>query len=288
MDTPNCRICRCKAALRAASDKRDLHMMKTVLAGATLALLFMTNNVVADGIPKRSTMVVATPEPVPTPVWTGVYLGLGLGGHFATHNESSNLDGLRLWDLDNGDARLFGTVTVGYDRQFSSRWVAGVFVDYDFGNGDNQSRFAQIDTIRDVRLSHDNGHAWSIGGRLGFLSSPTTLLYASTGWTRFSVDGDLSFLDVDGIQHTRSFGGDRDGWFLGAGIETQLGWLSSNWSLRAEYRFTWLDDDHRGITFEDGACGLCSRRLEFDHDIDIHSVRVLLSYKFGQPVAAPW
>ena len=264
--------------------KRDLHMMKTLLAGA-VAALFMTSNAVADGMPRRATMVAPTPPP--TPIWTGFYIGVGVGGAFATHDHSADLDGLRLFDHDRGDARFFGTVTVGYDQLFSSRWVAGVFLDYDFGNRDSDSRFPLLGDLTDVHLSHEHGHAWSIGGRLGFLSSPTTLLYVSIGWTQVSFDGDLSF-SFDGTQHSRSFDIDRDGMFLGAGIETQLGWLSSNWSLRAEYRFTRHDDDQRSFTFDDGACGELCRRLEFDHDIDVHSVRVVLSYKFGQLMGAPW
>ena len=33
----------------------------------------------------------------------------------------------------------------------------------------------------------------------------------------------------------------------------------------------------------------CTQRLEFDHDIDVHSLRVVLAYKFGrrEAVAAP-
>ena len=62
---------------------------------------------------------------------------------------------------------------------------------------------------------------------------------------------------------------------MGAGIETQLGWLGSNWSLRGEYRFTQFDDDNRRLILEDNT------RLEFDHDIDVHSVRLVLAYKFG-------
>jgi outer membrane immunogenic protein len=272
-------------------------MMKTLLMGGAAALIFMTSNAVADGMP-RGTPVVTTL----IPNWTGFYVGVGVGGAFATHDHSAKyvreerdggevrvLNTQRLWDLDNGDGRFFGTITLGYDRLFSPHWLAGVFVDYDFGNGDSNSRFAEVGPLNDVHLSHGHDHAWSVGGRFGFLSSPSTLLYVSAGWSQISVDGDLSFAFGD-TQFRRSFDTDRDGWFVGAGIETQLGWLGSNWFLRGEYRFTQLDDDHRKLTLEEGSgCGeACSfnRRLEFDHDIDVHSVRLVLGYKFG-PREAP-
>jgi hypothetical protein len=74
-------------------------------------------------------------------------------------------------------------------------------------------------------------------------------------------------------------------------METQLGWLHPGLSLRGEYRFTRLDDDNRRHNLEGaGDCyDLCTRRLELDHDVDVHSVRVVLAYKFGrrETVAAP-
>ena len=259
--------------------------MKKTLMGVATALMLMTSNAIADGIPERAR--ARAPAPIvttaPTFNWTGFYVGLGVGGAFATHSHSAKhlaeengevqvLE--RLWDFDNGRGRFFGTATLGYDQLVSSNWLAGVFVDYDFGNGDNRSRISAIEDFDDVRLSNENKHAWSIGGRLGFLSSPSTLLYVSAGWTRISVEGDLS-LTVGDTELRRSFDSDRDGWFVGAGIETQLGWLGSNWSLRGEYRFTQFDDDNRRLILEDNS------RLEFDHDIDVHSVRLVLAYKFG-------
>ena len=109
-------------------------------------------------------------------------------------------------------------------------------------------------------MSNGNNHAWSIGGRLGFLSSPSTLLYVSAGWTQVSIEADLSFT-VDDTQFRRSLDKDRDGWFVGAGIETQLGWLGSDWSLRGEYRFSRLDDDNRRLTLAEGPCGACTGTL---------------------------
>jgi outer membrane immunogenic protein len=275
-------------------------MLKTLVVGAAAALL-MTSNAVADGMPRRA--VKASPVCC-EPNWTGFYIGVGVGGAFTVHDHSAKdvlerkysdtttVDVVRLWDLDGGRAHAFGTVTVGYDHMFSGHWVVGLFADYDFGNGNNNHRIHAIGDLSDIRHSNDDKRAWSIGGRLGFLSSPSTLLYLSTGWTQVSFDRDVSFWWNDTL-HRRSFDNERDGWFIGAGMETQLGWLHPGLSLRGEYRFTRLDDDHRKFTFAEGGCGECgstwSRRLEFDNDVDVHSVRVVLAYKFGrrETVAAP-
>ena len=158
----------------------------------------------------------------------------------------------RLWDDHHGRSRVFGTVTLGYDQQFSGLWVAGAFVDYDFGNRNDRTRPGDLVDIADVRLSQKDGHAWSIGGRLGVLASPSTLLFVSAGWTQVSAEADLSFV-FDGTERRLSIDKERDGWFVGAGIETQLGWLGSGFSLRGEYRFARLDDDNRRLTLEDAA-----------------------------------
>jgi outer membrane immunogenic protein len=264
--------------------------MKTLLLGAGAALLLLTSNAVADGMPRRAPMANVCCEPN----WTGVYIGVGVGGAFTQHEHSARFiedRGYstyveRLWDLDNGRSHAFGTVTVGYDHLIRSHWVAGIFADYDFGNGKNDSRILPDEL--GVRLRDENKHAWSIGGRLGFLSSPSTLLFLSTGWTRVSIDRDIEITVLD---TRRSFDKDLNGWFIGAGMETQLGWLHPGLSLRGEYRFTRLDDDHRTLNLAGaGDCyDSCTRRLEFDHDVDVHSFRVVLAYKFGrrEVVAAP-
>ena len=50
------------------------------------------------------------------------------------------MDATRLWDDHHGRSRVFGTVTLGYDQQFSGLWVAGAFVDYDFGSRNDRTR----------------------------------------------------------------------------------------------------------------------------------------------------
>ena len=147
-------------------------MLKTLVVGAAAALL-MTSNAVADGMPRRA----AKASPVCCePNWTGFYIGVGIGGAF-THarafgqvhrgakrvrrHTGSNV--FRLWDLDSGRSHAFGTVTVGYDHQFSGHWVAGLFVDYDFGNGKNESRILEMATSGiPPALTRTNTHGRSV------------------------------------------------------------------------------------------------------------------------------
>ena len=105
---------------------------------------------------------------------------------FATNDRSARdinelngtvVNATRLWDDHHGRSHAFGTVTLGYDYQFSPRWVAGAFVDFDFGNRNDHTRPGDLVDFTDIRLSQEHGHAWSIGGRLGVLASPSTLLF---------------------------------------------------------------------------------------------------------------
>ena len=230
-------------------------MLKTLVVGAAAALL-MTSNAVADGMPRRA--VKASPVCC-EPNWTGFYIGVGVGGAFTTHEHSAKLiedrknyevpevNVFRLWDLDNGRSHAFGTVTVGYDHHVQRALGRWHFCRLRFRQWEERlQNSVNIAILSDIHHSNENKHAWSIGGRLGFLSSPSTLLYLSTGWTQVSLDRDISFWYGETL-HRHSFDNERDGWFIGAGMETQLGWLHSGLSLRGEYRFTRLDDDHRRL-----------------------------------------
>src|SRR5262249_6583470 len=102
--------------------------------------------------------------------------------------------------------------------------------------------------------------SWSVGGRLGYLITPSSLLYGTAGYTRTEVNVLDSFDDP-----SRSF----NGYFVGAGLET---FLHPNWTLKFEYRFSQYEDK----TMSESAVS------RFNLDPSTQSARVVLSYKFGQ------
>ncbi len=169
----------------------------------------------------------------------------------------------------------FGTLTVGYDRQFG-KWVGGVFFDFDFS--DISTDFSIPPAGFSTSLDHE--HSWSIGARFGFLTNPSTLWYGMAGYTRASFD-DISLGPV-GTLHVPDF----SGYFVGAGVESRLG---GNWSLRAEYRFTQLDSEQLTLSFNDCDEG-CSRRSEpsgVHLEPSMHTARVVLTYRFGDRIEHP-
>ena len=211
--------------------------MKRLIAGFAMALALSASAAVADGMDRRAVAAA--------PTWTGFYIGAGAGGGAIVYDVGAGLG-------DFGGEGFFGTVTVGYDHQINSRWVAGLFADYDFSNITTNSLFG---------VSGELKHTWSVGGRLGMLTSPTTLWYGTAGYTQIKVDLDIPI-------NVPTF----SGYFLGGGVESQLG---GGWSLRGEYRFSQFDSEDVGGV---------------DVEPSMHTVRAVLSYKFGdrrEEVRAP-
>jgi outer membrane immunogenic protein len=217
-------------------------MYKTMLAligGLTL----LSGAAVADGMASRKAAAccdAARP-------WTGFYVGVGAGVGSVVHDVS--IDGFASFD-GVGAEGVFGTVVVGYDRQLTSRIVAGIFADYDFAS--NVSTDA---TFRSFSTSIEQKNTFSIGARLGVLTSPTTLWYGTAGYTQTEFD-------LKGINFSLP---DFKGYFVGAGVESQL---VGGWNLRAEYRFSQFDSE---TIFE-----------ELSAEPSSHSARVALTYKWGR------
>jgi outer membrane immunogenic protein len=180
-------------------------------------------------------------SPVPIDSWTGFYVGVG-GGFSSLNNKisaqpgpdpssplSASLNGL-------GANGSLATINAGYDYQLSPYFVGGVFGDFDF-----HSLKSSLDIdIPSVPLSGHGqfsvNHQWSVGGRLGYLTSPGTLVFLTGGYTALSVSdftanvsGGGQSLTLDATVPTIAGG------FVGAGFETKL---TKSISLKGEYRFT--------------------------------------------------
>lgn len=235
-------------------------MKKPILAlAATLCLV--TGEAAADGYASKApTTALEAPR-----TWTGFYLGAGVGGGAVVHDLTIDIPGVgNLLDFDGiGGEGFFGTVTVGYDHQLAPSIVAGLFFDYDFSN--ISSDLSVAGGLFSASLEHK--HSWSVGGRLGLLTSPTTLWYGLAGYTQaqFDLNSTIGSLNVP----------DFNGYFVGGGVESQL---HMGWSLRAEYRFTQFD---RESIFSVPAV------IDIGLEPSMHTARLALTYKFGRREEAP-
>jgi outer membrane immunogenic protein len=193
------------------------------------------------------------------PCWTGFYVGLGggiaslntalkaqpgpaLGGTGAS-GASASFDGL-------GAGGGFFELNAGADYQVNSWLVVGGFFDFDFDDFGSTLNINVPGAPFQAQAKINVDNKWSIGGRVGYLASPGTLLFVSGGFTQVNTS-DLKlaaggpFPTTAAAINVPSFSGG----FVGAGSETQL---TEHFSLRGEYRFTDFGSGKLGFPTVDG------------------------------------
>ncbi len=228
--------------------------------------------------------------------WTGLYLGMGGGYGIANHELdfkngplappppafNVNLDGL------GGEGGLV-TLGVGADYQITRRFLVGAFFDHDWmdvnteitaslsGFGDSARASAGFEVERQ----------WSLGGRIGYLAAPSTLLFVSAGYTQVDVS-DLTFTaSVPGLGSSTGViasVGDLSGTFLGGGAEIKL---TDAISIKGEYRYTDLDPEE--VMLLPGLASGIDSFVSTELDPTIQTARVSLNYRFNwdRSVAEP-
>lgn len=227
-------------------------MIKKLLL-ATTAIAAIASSASAGDLEARP--FVKAPLAMAAPGWTGFYVFGGAGG--GLWNADSNLvsDGTIGFfgpagapftrDQRLGGSGWFGTVGLGYDWQFGSRWVAGVFADGQFGDvhGSLADPFGGMEGREKLRTSY------AAGARLGYLVAPNVLSYVNAGYSgsEWSGTGLSSLVVIPGtttavLATTSSFR--RNGFFVGGGVENNLNLFGINapgWFMKTEYRSAYYD-----------------------------------------------
>ena len=203
--------------------------------------------------------------------WTGFYIfGGGGGGLWAADSNvvstgvvgpfgALGAPGTALSrDQRLGGSGWFGTVGIGYDMQFSPKWVAGIFGDGQFGDiRGSLSDPIIIGTEGRIKLRT----SYAAGVRLGYLVAPNVLSYVNAGYsgsewsgTSQTFIGAAGFAAFPGTQMTTaSF--NRHGWFIGGGVENNLdifGISAPGWFMKTEYRSAFYDRVSLPTTFAAG------------------------------------
>ncbi|WP_134496326.1 outer membrane protein [Microvirga pakistanensis] len=242
--------------------------MKKILL-ASVALFGFAGAASAADLPMRS----APPAPIvaaaPIFTWTGFYVGGQVGYGWNTGDNDFavpagvTVDGVPFTGFggDDGDGFLAG-VHAGYNYQIGS-FVVGL-------EGDIEGVFGDDDDDFDGVFEDDAGNPivvsipgtsidWqgSIRARAGF-AFDRALIYATGGFAFAGLSDGIGDADDDTLT----------GWTLGAGLEYAF---TNNLTTRLEYRYTSFDGDN--IVFDGEDVG--------ESEVDFHTVRVGLSYKFG-------
>jgi outer membrane immunogenic protein len=228
--------------------------------------------------------------------WSGVYAGLGLGARAARTDVTSTFESVQGFDFDlseRANSRPFdGTAFraspyVGYLWQATTRWVAGVEADAGFAN---QTTTREGFTNISLADSQSPGESmavrttWdaSLRGRIGYLVTPATLLYATGGvaWQHYELNSSCvsevcAFLGLAPAVINQSV--TKAGGTVGGGIETALG---GHWLARAEYRYA--DYGHSSFTVARTATNANFNPSinVFDVAMRTHTASFGLTYKF--------
>ena len=149
--------------------------------------------------------------------------------------------------LEDDQQSITGGIYAGYDRKVADRVVIGAEGGLDFASDDelHTSPSGNSFTI-------DPKRSFDLTARAGYLTDPSTLVYARGGYTNARTKNSL--VTAAG---TATAYDNRDGWLLGGGVERQF---MSNASARLEYRYSDLS--------------------EGDGNFDRHRVLAGVSYRF--------
>jgi outer membrane immunogenic protein len=143
------------------------------------------------------------------------------------------VEGLAGWDRphtsgNHSDGLLYG-VGAGYDYQ-AGRMVIGV--EGEASDSTAKRCFVGVDATGD-RLCTKAGRDLYVGGRIGAVVAPTTLLYAKAGYTNARVNTD--YTGVAGGLASFNARDNLNGFRVGAGVQQSLG---GNAYVKAEYRYS--------------------------------------------------
>lgn len=248
--------------------------MKKLLSTSLLALFAasVAFPALAADLPSHKAPVVTAPPPM----WTGFYAGLNAGATWANNNDQTitvapvATNDTQLWTAPvynnalafsvaasaNGknsgsNAGFIGGGQIGYNWQFMGSVVAGLEADIQgtTGNSGTETVATVVATpFRDswVGTKSASGSLDYIGtvrGRLGWLATPTLLVYGTGGLAYGGVTLNASSIvtntrySPDIIRSTPGevrYSNTQVGWTAGGGAE----WLFlPNWSTKVEYLY---------------------------------------------------
>jgi outer membrane immunogenic protein len=225
-----------------------LDINNKILAGAAFAIACAISPALAADMPTKAPAVVAPPASQ----WTGFNVGLSLGGRWADIQGTTLSFGPLPPPFPETASQSYDSATfrvggyLGYDWQFNPNWLVGVEGDFAWGNGSKH-----VDALQGITLPTNTGnfsevkHTWDAGlrARLGYLITPTWLIYATGGvqWQHVEATVNCSantcgpgIFPLGGFPYTQTNDTTRTGWAIGGGIETML---PGRWLLRGEYRY---------------------------------------------------
>jgi outer membrane immunogenic protein len=291
-------------------------MKKLALSVAALAV--SAGAALAADLPSRKGPAVLPPPPPPPPMWTGFYVGLNAGGAWANSNTvntgAAGLFAAPTWETElaasaalatgqnsANNSGFIGGGQIGYNYQFYNNFLVGIEADIQgiAGSGSSSSRsgalvpaaFPGETIVSTVSASRSLDYLGTVRGRLGWLATPTLLLYGTGGLAYGGVSASTSIFQAN-LPFTPPFaaGGafsdTQVGWTAGGGVEWMF-W--PNWSAKAEYLYY----DLGTVNYSAGALGFNPAALLYASAVASSArfngniVRAGVNYHFNWGAPAP-
>ncbi len=214
---------------------------------------------VALGIDQAKAADLPPPPIRPSIDWTGFYVG-GVAG--VACQETYYIPNIGP-DPDLNGCGFMGGVVGGYNYQIGN-FVVGVEGDYSWGDDTGKQ---QLDAVW-----YEIDNFATIRGRLGWLPTAETMIYATFGygWLEGTMDalvGPASLPASDTKSH--------EGWVVGGGVEHAF---TPYLHGRLEYLYASLDDKVYNLTNPGCPAAPCLADLDFE---ELHIIRAGLTFNFG-------
>jgi outer membrane immunogenic protein len=241
--------------------------------------------------------IKALPLSLP-PSWSGFYAGVNAGGGWFDPSYSTDIPSVPiagkkppkpppcmkycyspdpLFGLGSGDVAGFvGGVQGGYNYQFLPQWVAGIEADFDAA-AFSKSRQIGFLTLPGSSASMGERVDWlsSLRGRIGYLWTPTVMLYATGGVAFADINYSATANVTSSAVAATSFDNIRTGWVVGGGGEYML---TPQWILRGEYLFYSFNGTSSSVPL---APAVTSTPVVFTwNKVDVSVFRAGVSYHF--------
>jgi outer membrane immunogenic protein len=243
-----------------------------------------------------------TKAPVAAPVavydWTGFYIGADVGGDWIRGDAYTTFiepggGGVGI-SAFNQSRRLtssgfIGGVYAGYNWQAAS-WVLGLEADISgLANSNTTATAPNLAFPGGALLAggfvFNRSQDWlsTVRGRVGYLVTPTTLLYVAGGAAFAEHHSRASYTEAGGGVWQTDYRKTQVGYTVGGGAEWMV---SPNWLVRAEYLYVSLPGSSVNTVSPAFAPTFV---VPFNWSrTDEHIGRIGVAYKFGGPVVAKY
>jgi outer membrane immunogenic protein len=141
-----------------------------------LAVSILAASVTVNAAASAADMATKAPIEIAGPSWTGFYVSGGGAWTADTTTVDQNTGQCVgcVVQVQGGKGWL-GRVGIGYDYQFTSLLVAGLFGDYDFASLKGTIQDQNAGFTGEIKQNS----AWALGARVGWLITPGVLGYAN-------------------------------------------------------------------------------------------------------------